>query len=503
MSAPADVRPTRDGVRQSAPDSCPGSTRWVFPLGRWRRRAPTAWRIADAGLAIGLLAGVLIASNLDHMPRGLEGFLAIHLSLKNALLLTAFAWAWPFVLTRCGLHSPTRLRTGQGEWPRLVLAGAIASVLAMVFPLTSRSGMVSPLQMLLFGAAVVPAAGVLRTSVRAVNRKRRRARPRQVVLVGSGPHAAQLHRQLLSDPLQSITVVGFVDSAPQTALAGTGAAHLGGVQDLERVLMHRVVDDVLIGLPVKSRYEEIREAIAACAHVGVPASYSTDLFGSNSHDSVAAGRIAPVLSLTTMPSRELLAVKRAMDLTGAALLLAALSPVMLGIAIAIKLSSRGPVLFTQYRYGYMKRLFRMHKFRTMVAGAELMHAQLEAYNEASGPVFKIRDDPRITPLGRFLRRSSLDELPQLWHVLTGEMSLVGPRPMSTRDVGRFAEPWLMRRFSMRPGLTCLWQVGGRSNLPFARWIELDLEYIDHWSLLLDAKILLQTIPAVLGGRGAE
>ncbi len=267
--------------------------------------------------------------------------------------------------------------------------------------------------------------------------------------------------------------------------------------------MHRVVDDVLIGLPVKSRYDEIRQSLAACARVGVPASYSADLFGGGSAHPSPADHAAPVLSLSAMPSPELLAVKRAMDVVGAVVLLVVLAPVMLGVAVAIKLTSRGPVLFTQYRYGYMKRLFRMYKFRTMVVDAERIQDQLEDRNEASGPVFKIRNDPRITPIGRFLRRTSLDELPQLWHVLTGEMSLVGPRPMATRDVGRFAEPWLMRRFSMRPGLTCLWQISGRSDLSFDRWIALDLEYIDRWSLWLDFEILLYTIPAVLQARGAN
>jgi lipopolysaccharide/colanic/teichoic acid biosynthesis glycosyltransferase len=150
----------------------------------------------------------------------------------------------------------------------------------------------------------------------------------------------------------------------------------------------------------------------------------------------------------------------------------------------------------------MKRRFRMLKFRSMVEDAEDLMADLEACNEAAGPVFKIREDPRITPIGRFLRRTSLDELPQLWHVLTGEMSLVGPRPMSTRDVSRFEDPWLMRRFSMRPGLTCLWQISGRSNLDFDHWIALDLEYIDRWSIWQDLTILVRTLPAIVRGTGA-
>jgi lipopolysaccharide/colanic/teichoic acid biosynthesis glycosyltransferase len=265
--------------------------------------------------------------------------------------------------------------------------------------------------------------------------------------------------------------------------------------------MHRAVDDVLIALPVKSHYDEIQKCLAACARVGVPASYSADLFAGVS-SRVGSASHAPLLSLSAMPSPELLAVKRAMDFVIALGLLVVLAPVLLGVAIAIKLTSRGPAMFAQYRYGHMKRLFRMYKFRTMVNGAELLQGTLEGRNEASGPAFKIHKDPRITPIGSFLRRSSLDELPQIWHVLTGKMSLVGPRPLPTRDVSRFAEPSLMRRFSMQPGLTCLWQIMGRSHIDFERWVALDLQYIDEWSLALDLSILIRTVPAILRGTGA-
>jgi exopolysaccharide biosynthesis polyprenyl glycosylphosphotransferase len=312
-----------------------------------------------------------------------------------------------------------------------------------------------------------------------------------------------MHRDLRFDPSSAGEVIGFVDSEPHPALGSAGLMHLGGVNDLERILMHRVVDDVLIGLPVKSRYDEIRQSIAACARTGVPASYSADLFESASTNSRTNGRRPPVLSLSEAPSADRLLVKRVIDVVGAVILLVIFAPVMLGAGLLIRLTSPGPVLFTQDRYGYMKRLFRMYKFRTMVAGAESAQDELENQNEASGPVFKIRHDPRITRVGRVLRRTSIDELPQLWNVLRGEMSLVGPRPLPTRDVGRFAEPWLMRRFSMPPGLTCLWQISGRSDLGFDQWIKLDLEYIDSWSHALDLAILVRTVPAVLRGAGAS
>jgi exopolysaccharide biosynthesis polyprenyl glycosylphosphotransferase len=463
---------------------------------------PTGRRTVDGLLAVGILAAVIIAGNLDgnRMPQGLEDFLAIRLTIKNILLLTTFGLVWPAVLSACGLYSPARLRSGKGDWPRLVLASAIGCFLAMIFPLTSTSGAVRPEHALVFATAVLLSTGVLRGTVRTAQRASRVTRRPRIVIIGSGGHAARLYRQLLGDPFRQTTVIGFIDTEPRPPLAEMGVTHLGRVEDLDDILMHSVVDDVLIGLPIKSCYEEIRQIIATCARVGVPASYSAEFFGDGSANS---HHVAPVLSLSEAPGADRLVVKRALDIVAALILLLVLAPVMLLVALGIKLTSRGPVLFAQVRYGYMKRLFRAYKFRTMVVDAERLQPGLEQQNEASGPVFKIRNDPRVTRLGRFLRRTSLDELPQLWNVLIGEMSLVGPRPLPVRDVGRFAEPWLMRRFSMPPGLTCLWQISGRSDIGFEKWISMDLEYIDQWSLGLDLKILLQTLPAVVVGRGAS
>jgi len=177
-------------------------------------------------------------------------------------------------------------------------------------------------------------------------------------------------------------------------------------------------------------------------------------------------------------------------------------PVFLLTAIAIKLTSPGPIFFVQDRVGLNKRRFCMYKFRTMIPDAEKKQDELEDFNEASGPVFKIKNDPRITPIGRILRKLSIDELPQLFNVLKGDMSLVGPRPLPIRDYNGFSEDWHRRRFSIRPGITCLWQVNGRSDTSFEEWIKLDMEYIDNWSLWMDMKILLLTVPAVIKGSGA-
>jgi exopolysaccharide biosynthesis polyprenyl glycosylphosphotransferase len=194
--------------------------------------------------------------------------------------------------------------------------------------------------------------------------------------------------------------------------------------------------------------------------------------------------------------------KRLIDLVGSIVLLVLLSPLLLVVAILIKATSNGPVFFRQKRVGLNKRQFLMYKFCTMVPNAEQLQKELLHLNEMTGPAFKIRNDPRVTPIGRFLRKTSLDELPQLFNVFGGDMSLVGPRAMSVHDYQSFNEDWQRRRFSVRPGITCLWQVHGRNSIPFDQWMELDMQYIDKWSLWLDLKILLQTIPAVLRGTGA-
>lgn len=195
-------------------------------------------------------------------------------------------------------------------------------------------------------------------------------------------------------------------------------------------------------------------------------------------------------------------VKRMFDVLASSILLLLLSPILAIAALCIKFTSEGPVFFLQERVGLNKRRFKIFKFRTMVPGAERMITELEDRNEVTGPVFKIKNDPRITPVGKFLRRASIDELPQLINVLKGDMSLVGPRPLPVRDYKGFSEDWQRRRLSVRPGITCLWQVHGRSSIGFDQWMRLDIQYLDEWSLWLDLKILARTIPAVLKGSGA-
>ncbi|MQA28754.1 MAG: exopolysaccharide biosynthesis polyprenyl glycosylphosphotransferase [Luteitalea sp.] len=327
---------------------------------------------------------------------------------------------------------------------------------------------------------------------------------RRVLIIGTGVRALTLWRTLLQDARADYEIAGFVDTADSTPASPEIAGQcIGTLDDLESILMHHAIDEVCVVLPVKSQYLAIQDALLVCERVGVRTKYQADLF--NSH--VAWPRYddphSPTVTMHVVPDDHRLTVKRIFDLTGAAAALVVLSPLMLAAALAVKVTSPGPVLFSQERFGLNRRRFAMLKFRTMVADAERLQGALEERNEANGPVFKIAADPRITPIGRFLRRTSIDELPQLFNILRGDMAIVGPRPLPVRDVRRFTRASDMRRFSVRPGLTCLWQVSGRSNLSFDEWIKLDLRYIDGWSLALDFLILLRTVPAVIRGTGAQ
>ena len=272
--------------------------------------------------------------------------------------------------------------------------------------------------------------------------------------------------------------------------------------DTPDLLRENVIDEVIIACP-RSLLMSIAPVVACCSAAGIPVTMPTDIFGDyfppprvSRFGSMAALSFAPVHH-----SRSMLLLKRGIDIVGAAIGLILAAPLLAVAAAVIKLSSPGPVLFRQSRSGLHGRPFDMLKLRTMYRDAEEQRWKLLHLNETDGPVFKIREDPRITPVSRFLRRYSIDEIPQLWNVLAGHMSLVGPRPPIPAEVAQY-ETSERRRLSMRPGLTCLWQISGRNSLAFAEWVKLDLEYIDGWSLASDFKILAKTLPAVLRGTGA-
>jgi exopolysaccharide biosynthesis polyprenyl glycosylphosphotransferase len=377
----------------------------------------------------------------------------------------------------------------------------MVTAMAAGFPLAGASTMdgLSLLHFWLVATIVVLAARAVRCTLAPGRGERRR-----VIIVGTGPHALRIYRELCADVLTPHCVLGFVDTSVVSASPFLVRRTLGSLDDLEEILVREHVDQICIGLPVGSHYRQIQHALTVCESVGVKATYHADIFDARiARPRVQpAGGAAPLVEMQVVPEGWRLRVKRTLDIVGAAVALVLFSPVMAAAAIAIRMSSDGPVIYAQERYGLNRRRFRMLKFRTMVPDAEQMQASLESLNQADGPVFKIAHDPRITRVGRFLRKTSIDELPQLVNVLRGEMSLVGPRPLPLRDVARFTRTGDMRRFSVRPGLTCLWQVSGRSGIGFDEWVRLDLQYIDRWSLALDLSVLARTVPAVLRGTGA-
>jgi exopolysaccharide biosynthesis polyprenyl glycosylphosphotransferase len=333
---------------------------------------------------------------------------------------------------------------------------------------------------------------------------------RQFLLVGDTPEGLEIARTLEANEHRGLRLLGITRVSP----AGGPAApfHRSGLQrsypvynldQLPELLRQHVIDEVIFAV-AKDDLEKLEATFLMCEEEGVKTRLLLSFFPhviSKIH--LERLREMPLLTFSTTPEEEsLLVLKRVVDFVMSLALLVVLAPVFLLLALLIKLSSKGPVLYKQIRCGLGGRKFTFYKFRSMQADADLRREELEALNEADGPVFKISNDPRCTPIGRFMRKFSLDELPQLFNILKGEMSFVGPRPPLPEEVEKY-EPWQRRRLRMQPGLTCLWALEGRSQLNFRRWMELDLQYIDNWSPTLDLKIFLKTIPVVLLGRGAS
>jgi len=327
---------------------------------------------------------------------------------------------------------------------------------------------------------------------------------RRYVVVGTGALAREIVETISAHPEWGLELAGYV-------VDGTPAGQrdvLGTLLEFPRILEEHVVDEAIFALPrerMSAIDHEVEQAVLLCEEQGVSVRISLDVLRYSGSSRMLLGDLdgLPMLSLTRTPVDALaLGAKRAFDVAVSGAVLLLMAPLLLAVAVAIRLGSPGPVLFRQRRVGLNGREFWMLKFRSMHADAEARLDALKGQNEMSGPVFKMTNDPRVTRVGHFLRRTSLDEFPQFINVLRGEMSVVGPRPPLRAEVQRY-ERWQRRRLSVRPGITCTWQISGRNNVDFDRWMELDLEYIDQWSLWGDVRICLKTVPAVLAARGAH
>ncbi|MBM3787076.1 MAG: sugar transferase [Acidobacteria bacterium] len=322
-------------------------------------------------------------------------------------------------------------------------------------------------------------------------------------IVGTGESARRVAGLIEAASGYGLRLSGFLDAKPAAQAIQLRAEYpVHALHELPELLRRHVIDEVLFAVPGEE-LAGLEETFLLCDEEGVRTRVAVDFFP-HVHSDVYLERLgeAPLLTFSGSPHDELrLLLKRATDVVCSLLALLVLAPFLALTALLVKTTSPGPVLFTQTRCGLNGRRFTLFKFRSMVRNAEELKAGLSGRNERE-LVFKIKKDPRLTPLGRWLRKFSIDELPQLWNVLRGDMSVVGPRPAVPEEVEQY-ERWQRRRLRMRPGLTCLWVVEGRDAVDFTRWMELDMRYIDTWSLALDWKIILRTIPQVVTGKGAH
>ena len=448
-----------------------------------------------AAMGVAFVAAYHVAGPLTTRWLGLKNVLPIHRYLWVLAVGVPMAWV---LFAYFGSYDLARLERWIAGVGRLVMPLFLHGVLlaALVFfakeELFARR-VIGVLIAFDFLAVAVGRGVVMWVALRT---GRSEERLRRILLVGGG-QGARRFLEWVRGSGWGISVVGAL-AEPD---AGLDCPVLGPLSAVGEVLDREVVDDVVVAEPPRD-LGELRRVIQKCEEVGCIVHILSDFFeAALSRPHVESFGGMSFLTFTRTPyAPALLAAKRLMDVVGAAALLTVTGLPMAALLLGMRLTSRGRAIFAQQRVGLNGRLFTMYKIRSMVEDAEAMRAELDALNETDGPTFKIADDPRLTRLGRVLRRFSLDELPQLWNVLRGDMSLVGPRPPLPSEVSRY-ERWQRRRLSMRPGMTGLWQIRGRHRTGFDAWMRHDLEYIDNWSIALDLKIMLRTIPVILSGRG--
>jgi exopolysaccharide biosynthesis polyprenyl glycosylphosphotransferase len=428
-----------------------------------------------------------------------EGFSRPYLSL-----LAASVPIWIFVLYFSGgyrsLRERSRIVICATVFKAAVLYAGIQWIAIALFPLAEVSRNV----LILYPFCAALTIGVLRIGVMSVLAHIRKLgfNSRAIIIVGVDEVAMQYARIIKSQLNWGIEIRGFVTydgHAPISPLPDTPI--LGQVQDLAATLAQHTVDQVVFSAPADGRLEHLHQGVEVCRQMGLDAVLLPQLLTLPEAAQVENPFAMPVIDDTRIYQKPGgLVMKQIMDWALSTLALIALTPLLAVFAVAIKLSSPGPVFFSQYRVGLQGRRFKCFKFRTMFVDAEQRLDELRHLNEMDGPVFKIKNDPRITSIGRILRKYSLDELPQFYNVFLGDMSLVGPRPPLPAEVSQYTRHQ-RRRLSMKPGITCIWQVSGRNNIDFDSWVQLDLEYIDQWSIGLDVKLLLRTAATVVRGTG--
>jgi exopolysaccharide biosynthesis polyprenyl glycosylphosphotransferase len=474
-----------------------------------KHRLPlTLLKLADLFLEVQafVLTTVLIVQAQNKIS--LATFLSMRTKVSNVLIFLLTLLAFHFIFRMLGLYRSRRLSTKRAEVADMVKASMLSITCLAAVGWIFSLRMVTLQFLLIFWTINTISLCSFRIALRVVLARIRvhDRNLRYLLIVGTNARAVAFARKIIESPERGYRLLGFVDDdwPGMAEFRNSGFQVVCSYAGLAEFLRRNVVDEAVIYLPFDLFYRHWSAVASLCEHNGIIVRLNSDTFGLNNARWLAEEFDGSHYIATYTGAGEgwPLAVKRTLDVAISSALLLLFAPLLIGVAAAIKMTSPGSVLFLQERIGLNKRRFKIYKFRTMVPNAEQLMPSLESKNEVSGPVFKIRKDPRITPIGRYLRRNSIDELPQLFNVLIGDMSLVGPRPLPVRDYEGFNEDWQRRRFSVRPGITCLWQVNGRSGISFDQWMLLDLQYMDEWSLWLDLKILARTVPAVVRGSGA-
>lgn len=457
-------------------------------------------------MVLSYAAATLIVLQESVGGRTLAQFVGMRVRIENFAIFGGIVIAWHFIFLVFGLYLSKRL-TSRGEEIRDTLKATTAGSLFLYL-----AGMMFQIRMIgmkfvvtfwaITTLTTILSRLCLRLSLHQIRRKGHNLR--WMLIAGTNAKAVEFAKTIELKPELGYRILGFVDDewggTPEFKKAGF--RRVCDFEGFPQFLRTNVVDELVIALPMRSYFMQASEITACCVEQGLAVRHLSIFHPSRRPADLVDIDYSLISHYSETFEGVQLGVKRVLDVTIALTTLILCAPLMAVAALSIRVSSRGPVFFVQKRLGINKRRFNMYKFRTMAVNAEQNQAALEHLNEASGSAFKIKNDPRVTAIGRFLRKTSIDELPQLINVLRGDMSLVGPRPLPGRDYDRFDQDWQRRRFSVRPGMTCLWQVKGRSSIGFEEWMKLDLNYIDQWSIWLDLEILIRTVPAVLRGSGA-
>ena len=462
-------------------------------------------RIFDqAALALSLFITVAIAKGVHSWPQVYIVFQREYKLIESLALIVMFV-GWTLVYNRFVQYDTNQfIRLLRQLWLHLKASTTTAFLLLLAGALFDFEtlGLKS---IVLFWALNIILGSIARTLIRIalIGTSQSASSHRNILIVGTGADAIALSRKALEHSELGYQLCGYVSVNSDDPVV-EGVNVIGDLPELPTLMEKEKIDEILISIPLQKNLSNILKIIRYGRDLGVVVRFVPDegltQFIKNLRIETFEG--TQIVTFFRESHIGQLFIKRVMDFIISAIMLMLLSPLFLIVAIAIKLDSKGPIFFAQERVGMNKRAFKLLKFRSMVVNAEELKEALADQNEVDGPVFKIKKDPRITRVGRFIRKTSIDELPQLWNAFVGDISLVGPRPPLFSEVDQYE--WLFRRrISVKPGITCLWQVSGRNELSFDEWMELDKQYIENWSIWLDIKILFMTIPTVLLGRGAS